>query len=51
MKFNNFQVSFLPKKTISGAEVKYESYNNVTPLLRMEVWDTKTNTLKQTMHY
>ena len=51
MKLNNIQVSFLPKKTKSGAAVQYESYNNPTPLLRMEVWDTKTNTIKETMHY
>jgi hypothetical protein len=51
MKLNNIEVSFLPKKTTSGKEVKYESYNNVTPLLRMEVWDTKANVIKETMHY
>lgn len=51
MKMNNIQVSFLPKKTKSGADVRYESYSNPTPLLRMEVWDTKTNTIKETMHY
>ena len=50
-KFNNLQASFLPKKTISGQEVKYESYHNVTPLLRMEVWNATANTLLQTMHY
>ncbi len=51
MKLNNIEVSFLPKKAKNGADVRYESYSNVTPLLRMEVWDTKTNTLKNTMHY
>ena len=51
MKLNNIEVSFLPKKTKSGAAVQYESYNNKIPLLRMEVWDTKANVIKNTMHY
>lgn len=51
MKLNNLMVSFLPKKTVSGDAVRYESYHNPTPLLRMEVWDTRNNVLKNTMHY
>lgn len=51
MKLNNIQVSFLPKKAKDGTAVRYESYSNKTPLLRMEVWDTKANALKETMHY
>jgi hypothetical protein len=51
MKLNNISVSFLPKKTKDGAAVKYEGYANPTPLLRMEVVDTKTNTIKGTMRY
>lgn len=51
MKLNNLEVSFLPKKAKDGSAVSYESYNNKTPLLRMEVWDTKANVLKSTMHY
>jgi hypothetical protein len=51
MKLNNIEVSFLPKKAKDGTPVSYESYSNKTPLLRMEVWDTKSNTLKETMHY
>jgi|GEM_PF-1152084 len=51
MKLNNIEVSFLPKKAKDGTPVSYESYSNKTPLLRMEVWDTKANTIKETMHY
>ena len=51
MKLDNIQVSFLPKKAKDGTPVRYESYSNKTPLLRMEVWDTKANVLKNTMHY
>lgn len=51
MRLNNILVSFLPKKAKDGTPVRYESYSNITPLLRMEVWDTKSNTLKETMHY
>lgn len=51
MKLNNLEVSFLPKKAKDGTAVRYESYSNKTPLLRMELWDTKANALKNTMHY
>lgn len=51
MSLNNMQVSFLPLKTKDGADVRYESYANTTPLLRMEVWNTGANSLVQTIHY
>lgn len=51
MKLTGMEVSFLPEKTKSGEAVRYESYANKTPLLRMEVWDVKNNKLVQTMHY
>lgn len=51
MSLRSAQASFLPQKTKSGEAVRYESYSSRTPLLRMEVWDTKANALKETMHY
>jgi len=50
-KLNNLDVSFLPKKTKSGQDVKYESYNNPTPLLRMDVIDAATKEVKGTLYY
>ncbi len=36
-KLNSMDVSFLPTKTKSGEEVKYETYNNPKPLIWMDV--------------
>lgn len=51
MSLNYLQVSFLPTKAKDGSDVRYESFHNTTPLLRMEVWNTGANTLVQTIHY
>lgn len=51
LKLNNMLVSFLPPKTTSGEAVSYRSYDNPTPLLRMDVVDVKTNTVLGALHY
>lgn len=51
MSLRSLEASFLPKKTTSGTDVRYESYSNKTPLLRMEVVDTKSGNILTTMHY
>jgi hypothetical protein len=51
MYLNNLDVIFLPKTTTAGAAVNYAGYANKTPLLRMEVVDVATGTLKGTLHY
>ncbi len=50
-KLNNLEVAFLPKKTKSGQTVSYESYDNTTPIMRMEVVDAATKELKGTLYY
>jgi hypothetical protein len=50
-KMNAMVVSFLPKKTKSGQAVSYESYDNPTPIMRMEVVDQATKAVKGTLFY
>ncbi|MCC6723203.1 MAG: hypothetical protein IT258_01745 [Saprospiraceae bacterium] len=50
-KLNNLDVAFLPKKTKSGQAVSYESYDNPTPIMRMEVVDAATKEVKGTLYY
>ncbi|MBI1228331.1 MAG: hypothetical protein GC192_24060 [Bacteroidetes bacterium] len=51
LRLNNMEVSFLPKKTKSGKDVTYESYNNPTPLLRMEVIEKASGNVRGTLYY
>ncbi len=50
-KLKNLDIAFLPKKTKSGQAISYESYDNPTPIMRMEVVDAATKELKGTLYY
>ncbi|MBK8566448.1 MAG: hypothetical protein IPN76_24710 [Saprospiraceae bacterium] len=50
-KLNNLDVAFLPKKNKSGQAVSYESFDNPTPVLRMDVVDAGSKELKGTLYY
>ncbi len=51
LSVNNLMVSFLPKKTKSGEAVNYAGYANPTPLLRMDLIETTSNTPMGTLHF
>ncbi len=50
-KLNNLDIAFLPKKTKSGQAVSYESFDNPTPIMRMDVIDAASKELKGTLYY
>ncbi len=50
-KFNNLVLSFMPKKTKSGQAVSYESFDNPTPLLRLDVVEAGTGAAKGSLFY
>jgi hypothetical protein len=51
LKLPSLSAAFLPQKTTSGEPVSYRSYDNPTPVIRMDVVDMNTNTVLGSLHY